>query len=86
MKTNGKTEEDMEILIHMAILMKYLNDNRVRRYQMEIKLGGDRGMINCLSRETKMFCNCMKGKKKEAQGMDKQDLILLFSSRYNSNG
>ena len=81
MKTNRKTEEDMESLIHTEILMKYLNNDKVSRYQIEIKAGGDRGMISrCLSRETKMFCNCMKGKKKEAQGMDKQDLILLFSS------
>ena len=72
LKTNGKTD-DMESLIHTAILMNYLNDDKVRRYQIEIKSGGDRGMINCLSRETKMFCNCMKGKKKEAQGMDKQE-------------
>ena len=62
----------MESLIHTAILMNYLNDDKVRRYQIEIKSGGDRGMINCLSRETKMFCNCMKGKKKEAQGMGRR--------------
>merc|ERR1712224_956755 len=30
-----------------------------------------RGIINCLSRETSHFCDCMKEKKKEAKSMEK---------------
>lgn len=33
--------------------------------------GNDRGIINCLRRETKPFCNCMKAKKTEALDMEK---------------
>ena len=34
----------------------------------------DRGFINCLWKETKTFCDCMKDKKTEAEGMEKLDM------------
>lgn len=35
-------------------------------------VSGDRGIINCLARETKDFCDCMKQKKVEAHDMVKR--------------
>ena len=37
-------------------------------------LEDERGIINCLYRETKNYCDCMKTKKMEANNMDKMDL------------
>jgi hypothetical protein len=34
-------------------------------------IANERGVINCLSRETKIFCECMKPKKTEAKDMEK---------------
>ena len=70
--TNG----DMKILLSLATVYKYFHDDadKVKRYGRALSL--DRGVINCLSRETKSFCDCMQAKKMEAKGMAKRELCL----------
>ena len=84
--TMNRTTIDMIWLLHMAIDIKYLfvvldahrsggpapDRDKLYRYYLGIHNNADdRGVINCLSRETKPFCDCMKVKKTEADGMDK---------------
>ena len=46
--------------------------DKLKRYQRAIILcDDDRGVINCLFRETKPYCDCMDDKKTEAKSMDK---------------
>ena len=79
LKTNTVTP-DMKKLLNMAVMIKYIEApeqidlEKFDRYNDAIRYNGERGIINCLSRETKPFCDCMKGKKKEAKGMAKMEL------------
>ena len=80
--------EDTKELLSVAVEIKYfynalfaqsddepeLDLGQHHRYQHAIWYNGERGVINCLSRETKPFCDCMKDKKKEAKGMDRMEL------------
>jgi len=69
--TNG----EMKALLCLATVNKYSSDSeKMNRYNIAIRL--DRGVINCLSRETKSFCDCMQAKKMEAKGMAKRELCL----------
>ena len=78
LKLNGTTLE-MKVILQRAISIKYVecapepNVKKVNRYFRAILAKDDRGVINCLSRETKSFCNCMGEKKTEADGMEKTD-------------
>jgi hypothetical protein len=78
--TNAKCV--VTILLHMGIHIKYLytyyldlsntlgqegNEVKYKKYLHDINADGDRGIINYLSRETKIFCECMKPKKAEAK-------------------
>ena len=74
LKTNT-TNGEMHILLLLAMLHKYSDDpDKVKRYSIAMQL--DRGVINCLSRETKSFCECMQDKKTEAKGMAKTELCF----------
>jgi len=85
LKTNQQTD-DMHHLLYMAIHIKYHlvvidalrsggpapDRDKLHRYDRGISnKNDDRGVINCLSRETRPFCDCMKDKKTEADGMPK---------------
>ena len=74
LKTNT-TNGEMHILLLLAMLHKYSDDpDKVKRYSIAMQV--DRGVINCLSRETKSFCECMQDKKTEAKGMAKTELCF----------
>ena len=77
LKTN-QTTEDMHDLLTMAIKIKYVHMNdgkfdtdQYKKYVGAICNNNDRDIINCLSRETKSYCDCMKVKKTEAKSMAK---------------
>jgi len=79
LKTNQLTPE-MHDLLAMAMKIKYIhmndgkfNSDQVKRYVRAIFKNDDRNVINCLSRETKSYCDCMKDKKTEADGMEKTE-------------
>ena len=60
--TNG----DMNHLLAMATMCKYHSDpdkDKMNRYVHTLIYEDDRSVINCLSRETKSFCDCMQAKK-----------------------
>ena len=68
----------MNYLLKLAMQIKYIhlndgkfNSDQVRRYVRPIFKNDDRGVINCLYRETKSYCDCMIDKKTEADGMEK---------------
>jgi len=66
------TNYEMKVLLGLATVYKYSSDDeKMKRYGRAIQL--DRGVINCLSRETKSFCDCMQAKKMEAKGMAKKE-------------
>ena len=72
------TNRDMKWLLLTATLNKYdpdkdKNKDKLIRYSRAITQKDDRGVINCLSRETKSFCDCMQAKKTEAKGMAKTE-------------
>ena len=78
LKTNQSTKE-MNYILKLVMQIKYIhlndgkfNSDQVRRYVRAIFKNDDRGVINCLYRETKPYCNCMKDKKTEADGMAKE--------------
>jgi hypothetical protein len=49
-----------------------LSDNIQQRMKYDRDINTDeRGIINCLARETRDFCDCMKSRKSEAKEMDK---------------
>ena len=81
LKTNT-TNEAMKGLLLLAMLGKYPSDPEAKgvfddkfiRYTRSLKHKDDRSVINCLSRETKAFCDCMQAKKTEAKGMAKTEL------------
>ena len=52
------------------------DDDQIKRYRRELLNNDDRGVINSLSRATKSYCNCMKDKKTEANGMEKLERCL----------
>ena len=87
--TNAKCV--VTILLHMGIRIKYLhtyrldrsntlehegNEVKYKKYLRAINADGDRGIINCLSCETKIFCECMKPKKAEAKNMKKRTVAI----------
>ena len=51
-----------------------VDHEQFRKYCRDVE--SERGIINCLYRETKNDCDCMKTKKIEANGMDKTDLCI----------
>ena len=67
----------IELLLLFGIRIKYYKDSsdenseKIHKYNRDIQSGDSRGTINCLARETKNCCDCMKQKKKEAKGMAK---------------
>ena len=66
----------IELLLLFGIRIKYEdsshdNSDKIHKYNRDIQSGDSRGTINCLARETKNCCDCMKQKKKEAKGMAK---------------
>jgi len=74
------TNNDMKWLLFSATLKKYdpdeedKNKDKLTRYARAIVINDDdRGVINCLSRETKSFCDCMQAKKMKAKGMAKTE-------------
>ena len=81
LKTNQVTIE-MEELLELAIGIKYLyfyraevpDYDKYNRYIREIRNEDERVVINCLSRETRSYCDCMEAKKKEAAGMEKRQI------------
>ena len=70
------TNDEMKLLLSLATTHKYFKDDKdkAKRYGRAIAQEDDRGVINCLSRETKSFCDCMQAKKMEAKGMAKREL------------
>jgi len=79
LKLNGTTFE-MRLILMKAVEIKHFveidafhsggpapEENKLDRYSRAIWTNKDRGVINCLSRETKSFCNCM-GEKKNGSG------------------
>ena len=76
---NRDVIEDTRELLSVAVEIKYcfgpdLDIDKHNRYHHAIWYNEERGIINCLSRETKPFCDCMKGKKREAKSMDRMEL------------
>ena len=61
-----------DVLPNMTGTGKIVDTEQVRKYNRDLE--SERGIINCLYRETKQACDCMKTKKVEANGMDKTDL------------
>ena len=57
-----KTKSQQKSIDDREKAMKYLRD-----------IGTERGLINCLHRETKQYCDCMASKKDEAKGMCKME-------------
>ena len=75
LRTNT-TNDDMKSLLYFASISKYHSDpdqEKSKRYIRTIMQNDDRSVINCLSRETKAFCDCMQAKKTEAKGMAKTE-------------
>lgn len=85
LKMNGTTPElndlnRMKDLIFLAFQIKYIrlpvyegekpDLAKYDRYHRAIHNNDERGVINCLSKETKSYCNCMKEKKTEADNME----------------
>jgi hypothetical protein len=71
-----ESQEMIGLLLLFGIRIKYEdssreNSEKIHKYNRDIQSGDERGIINCLSRETKNCCDCMKQKKKEAKGMAK---------------
>jgi len=79
---SASTWEEIEWLLYLGITMRYLEqpmrkgvdvgpgsegETKYKKYTTDVCL--QRGMINCLARETP--CDCMKPKKLEAQKMDR---------------
>ena len=77
LKTNT-TNDEMGQLLLMATSCKYIfsdpDEDKMNRYARTFMIMDERGIINCLSRETKSFCDCMQPKKMEAKGMAKTEL------------
>ena len=83
-----RTPVEMKVLIVLTITVKYLYEplmsggqgepdtDKMKRYIRAIMHEDDRGVINCLAKETKPYCNCMKDQKTEAKGMDKTGICL----------
>ena len=83
---------EIKSLLTQAVRIKYLYEptcsersgcgpgpdhDKLNRYLRAIMTSNnDRGVVNCLSRETKSYCNCMKDKKKEVKGMDKTEFCV----------
>jgi hypothetical protein len=67
-------------LLQLGMIIKYahipkslggrFNAEIFLKHSMDVN-ADERGVINCLSRETKIFCDCMKPKKTEAKDMEK---------------
>ena len=85
LKMNG-TSPELNDLILLAVRIKCIlfpkyseegdekpDYTKFQRYYRAIDNNDERGVINCLSKETKSYCNCMKDKKTEADGMEKTD-------------
>ena len=76
LKTNTATLA-MKTVLAISLRIKYIfvqaNPDwaKFERYYRAIMNIDDRGIINCLYRETKLYCNCMGEKKREADGMAK---------------
>ena len=62
------------------------DDDQIKRYRRECWNNDDRGVINSLSRETKAYCNCMKDKKSEANGMEKLERCLACQHSFPRAG
>lgn len=59
-----RTPVEMKVLILLTITFKYLYPPlKMKRYIRAIMHEDDRGVINCLAKETKPYCNCMKDQK-----------------------
>ena len=59
-----RTPVEMKVLILLTIAFKYLYPPlKMKRYIRAIMHEDDRGVINCLAKETKPYCNCMKDQK-----------------------
>ena len=89
---------DMKELLVFAVDIKYVNEplksegigaldhDKLRRYYRDIYNNGDRCIINCLSRETRSFCDCMKTKKTEAKGMEKTEYCFGCKHSFPRDG
>merc|ERR1712238_588822 len=68
-------EAHLQFILCLGIKSKYLHSplsadtEKLHKYGRDIMTA--RGIINCLYRETKTFCDCMKPYKIDAVGMDK---------------
>ena len=77
---------ELPVLLDLAVQFKYFHTpllaqqrsdgpgpdhDQLKRYLRDCSKNGERGVINCLSRETKLYCNCMQDKKMEAESMTK---------------
>ena len=96
----NRTTVDMRWLLQMAIEIKYLfvpamvgsggpalDQDKLNRYCRGIHTTvNDRGVINCLSRETKPFCDCMKVKKTEADGLEKTEFCWRCRHSFPRDG
>ena len=73
---------ELEVILKMGMSSKYdaipqtkgekVDHKKFRKYCRDVE--SERGIINCLYRETKNDCDCMKTKKVEANNMVKMDL------------
>ena len=85
-----QTPFEMKDLLTQAIYIKYSfeplyskyigggpgpDQDKLNRYLRAI-MCDERGIVNCLSRETKAYCDCMKDKKREVKGMERTEFCV----------
>ena len=81
-----------EVLGVISVCIKYLlvPENldwaKFDRYYRVIMNIDDRGVINCLYRETKSYCICMQDKKLEADDMAKLERCLGCQHSFSRDG
>jgi hypothetical protein len=81
LEENTYAKSTVRQLLYLGITIKYYwipaslgeKYDKEKYYKYCRDIGDERGIINCLSRETKIFCDCMKPKKSEAKNMEKLD-------------
>mmetsp|Transcript_21509 Transcript_21509/g.24574 ORF Transcript_21509/g.24574 Transcript_21509/m.24574 type:complete len:213 (+) Transcript_21509:405-1043(+) len=96
---SSSSKRMLQNVLSLGIELKYIHSplfadtEKYDKYSRDIET--DRGIINCLFRETNTFCNCMKPYKEEAKAMEKlgncfncqndfPKMQLRFCSRYLS--
>jgi len=83
-KNDETTKLEVQMFLQLGFKIKYgyllrrslgkeFEYDKIQKYGCDIFNGDERGIINCLFRETKEFCDCMKQKKMEALTMEKME-------------